>query len=157
MSHPRAATLTMLGLLLVLVAPAAYAGRTSPIDDAGTLPYDAPLVLHWQQLSPRRPVNNTLTGTTSIRVRLNVGSWMHRAARIYLLLPAQSPGTLSASWTTQGRLLPGRITSGSRTLVYAGPVTTAFLEDVLQLTLNVDARQMNQLYHVNFQFQMDED
>jgi len=157
MNSARAATLSLLWLLVALLAPAAHAGRTSPIDDTGTLPYDAPLVLRWQQLSPRRPVNNTLTGTTSIRVRLKVGSWMHRTGRIYLLLPAQSPGTLTASWTTQGRLLPGRVISGSRTLVYAGPVTTAFLEDVLQLTLNVDARQMDQLYHVNFQFQMDED
>jgi len=156
MSSARAATLPLLGLLVMLAAPA-HAGRTSPIDDSGTLPYDAPLVLRWQQLAPRRPVNNTLTGTTSIRVRLNVGSWMHRSAHIYLLLPAQSPGTLSASWRTQGRLMPGRITSGSRTLVYQGPVTTPFLEDVLELTLNVDARQMDQLYHVNFQFQMDED
>ena len=48
------------------------------------------------------------------------------------------------------------MTAGSRTLVYAGPVTTPFIEDVLQLTLNVDGRRMRQLYHVNFQFQMDE-
>lgn len=146
----------LLWLLAALIAPATQA-RTTVIDDTGTLPYDAPLVLRWQQLSPRRPVNNTLTGTTSIRVRLNVGSWLHRTAHIYLLLPAQQPGYLTASWTTQGRLLAGRIISGSRTLIYAGTLTTPFIEDVLQLTLNVDASQMRQLYHVNFQFQMDED
>ncbi len=138
-----------------LAAPC-LAAKTTVIDDGGTLPYDAPLVLRWQQLSPRRPVNNTMTGTTSIRVRLNVGAWLHRSGRIYLMLPAQQPASLSASWTTQGRLEPGRIAAGSRTLVYAGPITTPFIEDVLQLTLNVDARQLRQLYHVNFQFQMDE-
>ena len=149
--------LSILALRLgaALAAPC-LAATTTVVDDGGTLPYDAPLVLHWQQLSPRRPVNNTMTGTTSIRVRLNVGPWLHRTGHIYLMLPAQQPASLSASWTTQGRLLSGRIVAGSRTLVYAGPVTTPFIEDVLQLTLNVDARQLRQLYHVNFQFQMDE-
>ena len=147
--------LWLLAALAALAAPALDA-KTTVIDDGGTLPYDAPLVLRWQQLSPRRPVNMTLTGTTSIRVRLNVAAWLHRTGRIYLLLPAQQPASLSAAWTTQGRLLPGKAVAGSRTLVYAGAVTTPFIEDVLQLTLNVDSRQMRQLYHVNFQFQMDE-
>lgn len=146
----------LLLLLAALVAPATYA-KTTAIDDSGTLPYDAPMALKWQELAPRHPVNNTLTGTTTIRVRLNVGPWLHRAGRIYLMLPAQQPGSLTASWTTQGRLLPGRLISGSRTLVYAGVVTTPFVEDVLQLTLSVDARQMRQLSHINFQFQIDED
>lgn len=142
--------------LLAVLAPPCPAAKTTVLED-GALPSDAPLVLRWQQLSPRGPVNNTMTGTTSIRVRLNVVAWLHRAGRIYLLLPAQQPASLTATWTTQGRLLSGRITAGTRTLVYAGPVTTPFIEDLLQLTLNVDARQMRQLYHVNFQFQMDEE
>ena len=149
--------LPLLPLLMVLAAAQAGPARTIVIDDSGTLPYDTPLVMHWQQLLPRRPVNNTLTGTTTIRVRLNVGPWLHRTGRIYLMVPAQQLGSLAASWTTQGRLLAGRITSGSRTLVYAGAITTPFIEDVLQLTLNVDARQMQQLSHINFQFQMDEE
>ncbi|HYM26822.1 MAG TPA: hypothetical protein VET66_01630 [Steroidobacteraceae bacterium] len=149
--------LSILALCLgAALAGPSLAAKTTVIDDSGTLPYDAPLVLRWQQLSPRRPVNNTMTGTASIRVRLNVGAWLHRTGRIYLMLPAQQPASLSASWTTQGRLEPGQIAAGSRTLVYAGPITTPFIEDVLQLTLNVDARQLRQLYHVNFQFQMDE-
>ena len=64
---------------------------------------------------------------------------------------------MKASWTTQGRLLPGELSSGTRTLVYAGPITAPFIEDVLQLTLNVDASQMQQVYHVNFTFEMDEE
>jgi hypothetical protein len=82
---------------------------------------------------------------------------LHHQGRIYLALPAQQPTSLQASWTTRGRLLPGSISAGRRTLVYAGPITSSVMEDVLQLTLRVDAVQMQQVYHVNFQFQMDED
>ncbi|TLZ52541.1 MAG: hypothetical protein E6K22_09300 [Gammaproteobacteria bacterium] len=56
-------------LLTVLVVAVPADAKTTVIDDSGTLPYDAPLVLHWQQLSPRRPVNNRMTGTLTVRVK----------------------------------------------------------------------------------------
>jgi len=149
--------LALLAFCIIWLTALPAGAKSTLIDDSGTLPYDTPITLQWQQASPRPPVNNTLTGTTTIRVRLKVGPWLRRAGRIYLILPAQPLGSLTASWTTQGRLLAGRVTSGSRTLVYAGVVTTPFIEEVLQLTLSVDARQMRQLSHINFQFQMDED
>jgi hypothetical protein len=143
-------------LAWALLATGAAQARTTAIDDSATLPYDAPLVLHWQQLAPHRPVNNRMTGTLTVHVRLNVASWMKHSGRIYLVLPAQEPGGMSASWVTQGRLLPGHLTTGNRSLVYAGPITTPFIEDVLQLTVQVDSSQLQQLYHVNFGFEMDE-
>src|SRR5437879_3044777 len=149
--------LALLRLLTVLVAAVRADARTTVIDDSGTLPYDAPLVLHWQQLSPRRPVNNRMTGTLTVRVKLNVARWLRRPGRIYLVLPAQQPGAMNASWSTQGRLLSGNLSSGSRALVYSGLITMPFIEDVLQLTLDVDGTQLRQLYHVNFRFEMDEE
>jgi hypothetical protein len=149
--------LSLLLLLIVLAAAVPADAKTTVIDDSGTLPYDAPLVLHWQQLSPRRPVNNRMTGTLTLRVKLNVAPWLRRPGRIYLVLPAQQPGAMSATWSTQGRLLAGRVSSGTRSLVYSGSITTPFIEDVLQLTLEVDGTQMRQLYRVNFRFEMDED
>jgi len=149
--------LPLLLLLTVLIVAVPADARTTVIDDSGTLPYDAPLVLRWQQLSPRRPVNNRVSGTLTVRVKLHVAPWIRRTGRIYLMLPAQQPGAMSASWSTQGRLLPGRLTSGTRALVYSGLITTPFIEDVLQLTLDVDGTQMRQLYHVNFRFEMDEE
>ena len=47
--------------------------------------------------------------------------------------------------------------AGGRTLVYAGPITAPFMEDVVQLTVTVDGRRMLQSYEVNFRFEMDED
>jgi hypothetical protein len=64
---------------------------------------------------------------------------------------------MTVTWITQGRLLPGRVVSGGRTLVYAGPITTPFIEDMVQLTISVDGRRLQQLYHINFRFEMDED
>jgi hypothetical protein len=91
-----------------------------------------------------------------LRVRLNVSPWLRHTGRIYLVLPAQQPSGMRASWTTQGRLLPAQLTSGSRAIVYSGPITTPFIEDVVQLTITVDARHMQQGYSVNFRFEMDE-
>ena len=40
-----------------------------------------------------------------------------------------------ARWTTQGRLLPGQVGTGQRTLVYAGPITTPLLAETLALRI----------------------
>jgi hypothetical protein len=131
--------------------------KTSVVDDSGTLPYNAALAMHWQQLQPHGAVNNQMVGTLQLRVRLNVAPWLRRTGRIYMVLPAQQPGAMTASWTTQGRLLPGQLTPGSRSLVYAGLITAPFIEDVVQLTIAVDGRRMLQTYPVNFRFEIDED
>jgi len=142
-------------IIWLLALPAS--ARTTVIDDSGTLPNNAALALRWDQPSPRGPNANLMVGTLALRVKLNVSPWLRRSGRIYLVLPAQQPGAISATWTTQGRLLPGRLSAGSRALVYAGPITTPFIEDNVQLTINVDGRRMLQMYHVNFRFEMDEE
>ncbi len=150
--------LPRLAFCIIWLAAAPAFAKTTLIDDSGTLPYNAALALRWQQLQPRAgQVNNQMTGTLQLRVRLNVSSWLRHTGHIYLVLPAQQPGAMVASWTTQGRLLPGQVAAGGRTLVYAGPITAPFLEDVVQLTVTVDGRRMLQSYQVNFRFEMDED
>ena len=76
---------------------------------------------------------------------------------IYMVLPAQQPGAITATWTTNGRLLPGQVSTGGRALVYAGPITAPFIEDMVHLTVIVDGRRMVQSYPVNFRFEMEED
>jgi len=135
---------------------AAAEAKTTVIDDSGTLPYNAALAMHWQPLGPRGAASNVLTGTLQLRVRLNVSPWLRHTGRVYLVLPAQQPGAMNVSWTTQGRLLPGQLATGGRALVYSGPITTPFIEDVVQLTIAVDARRMQQAYSVNFRFEIDQ-
>jgi hypothetical protein len=149
--------LTVLSFCIIWLAALPAAAKTTAIDDSGTLPHDAALTMRWREATPRGPNAMAMVGTLSLRVKLNVSPWMRRTGRIYLALPVQSPGAMSASWSTQGRLLPGRVVAGSRTLVYSGPITTPFFEDNVQLTITVDGRRMQQLYHVNFRFEMDED
>jgi hypothetical protein len=147
----------LLPFCIIWLAAVPANAKTTVIDDSGTLPYNAALSLRWQQLEPRGLVNNQMSGTLQLRVRLNVSPWLRHTGRIYLVLPAQQPGAMTASWTTQGRLLSGQVTAGSRTLVYAGLITAPFLEDVVQLSVTVDGRRMLQSYQVNFRFEMDED
>jgi hypothetical protein len=139
--------------IIWLAAASAQAGTV--IDDSATLPYNAALALHWRDAAPRGGAPNLMTGTLQLRVRLNVSPWLHHNGHVYLVLPAQQPGAINASWTTQGRLLPGQVPSGARTLVYAGPITSPFIEDVVLLTITVDSRRMSQVYPVNFRFEMD--
>jgi hypothetical protein len=153
---PRALIPTFAASAFCIIWVAAAHAKSTVIDDSGTLPYNAALAMHWQPLAPRGPASNVLVGTVQLRVRLNVSPWLRHAGRVYLVLPAQQPSGMSASWTTQGRLLSGKLTAGSRALVYSGPFTAPFIEDVVQLTIAVDARRMQQGYSVNFRFEMDE-
>ena len=141
--------------IAVLVASSAHA-KTSPVDDSGTVPYEPVVGMHWQALSPRGAKRNFMVGSTMVRVRLNVTPWLRHSGRIYMVLPAQLPGRISASWTSQGRLLAGQVISGNRALVYAGPITSALIEDVIRLELTVDGSQMRQAYDLSFRFEIDE-
>jgi hypothetical protein len=140
--------------LLIAIAVAAH-GATTPVDDSGTVVMTPTVKMGWQTQLPRGRASALMTGSTPVRVRLNVTPWLRHSGRIYLLLPAQPPGSVHASWTTQGRLLPGQVVSGTRALVYSGPITTPFIEDLLQLEILVDGKQMNQTYNINFRFEMD--
>jgi hypothetical protein len=146
-----------LALPLAIIWTPALA-RTTPIDDSGTQALEPSVSLRWQSASPPRGARNTtMVGRTTLRVRLNVLPWLHRQGRIYLALPAQPPGPISASWTTQGRLGPGQVVSGNRALLYAGAITSAVIEDVIALQFSVDGRLVSRPFPVSFRFEMDED
>ncbi len=135
----------------------AVEAKTTIIDDSGTLPYNANAPMKWQSLAPRRAPNNAMDGATQVQLRLNVAPWLNRTGRIFMVMPAQQPGPITVSWTTQGRLLPGQMVSGTRALVYAGPITAPYISEVLNLSLTVDGTQMWQAYQLKLYFEMDED
>jgi hypothetical protein len=144
----------LLSIIWVCEAPA----HTTTIDDSGTQLLDPSVSMRWQSPVPQRSGNNKLmVGTTRVRLRMNVTPWLRRVGRIYLVLPAQPPGPIAATWSTEGRLRPGKINSGSRTLVYAGPITTPFIEDVLTFQFSIDGTLMQRPAPVNFRVEMDED
>ena len=141
--------------VLLLASAVVAHGATTPVDDSGTVVLTPTVKMGWPTPLPCGRASALMTGTTPVRVRLNVTPWLRHAGRIYLLLPAQPPGSIHASWTTQGRLLPGQLVSGTRALVYSGPITAPFIEDLLQLSIMVDGKQLTQAYDINFRFEMD--
>lgn len=143
-----------LGITWVIAA----AARTTTIDDSGSQATEPSVSMRWKSPTPPRAgADNRMVGTTTIRVRINVMPWLRHTGRIYLALPAQQPGPISSSWITQGRFLPGQVQSGNRTLIYAGPITTPFMEDVLTLQFSVDGSLVSRPFPVSFHFEMDED
>jgi hypothetical protein len=155
----RATTLTAFFLALVLSiiwAPAARA-KTTTIDDSGTQSLEPTVSMRWRTATPSRSGGaNLLIGTTTIRLRLDVLPWLKHTGRIYLSLPAQQPGLISASWVAQERFQSGQIQSGNRVLIYAGPITTPFMEDVLKMQFTMDGALMRHPFPVTFHFEMDE-
>ena len=144
--------------LVALVATLGVeAARTTVIDDSGTLPYNASAPMQWQAIAPSRAVNNQMDGTTQVQLRLNVAPWLNRTGRIFMVMPAQQPGPVQVTWTTQGRLLPGQMISGTRALVYSGVISAPVINEVLNLKLIVDGTKMWQAYQLRFHFEMDED
>ena len=132
--------------------------KTTTIDDSGTQSLEPSVSLRWKSPTPPHAgADNLMIGTTTIRVRINVMPWLRHTGRIYLNLPAQQPGPIAASWTTQGRFLPGQVQSGNRVLVYAGSIAAPFMEDVLTFHFSVDGTLVRRSFPVSFHFEMDED
>ena len=145
-----------LALSIIWASPSQ--ARTTTIDDSGTTALEPSVRLRWKSVAPPRgAADNLMVGVTTVRVHLNLLPWLKRSGRIYLTLPAQPPGPLVATWTTQGRLAAGQVRSGSRTLLYSGPITAPLLEDVLQFQFTVDGSLVRRPFPVTFRFEFDED
>jgi hypothetical protein len=155
-SHAR--TAFFLAWALSIIWPGASSAKTVQIDDSGTIALEPSVNLRWKSVAPSRTgAENTMLGTSTLRVRLNVMPWLHRNARIYLNLPAQPPGPLTLTWNAQGRFIPGQVRTGNRVLIYAGAITTPFLEDTLNLQYSVDGSLVKRNFPVTFHFETDED
>lgn len=146
-----------LAAALTIIRPAPAWSKSTPIDDTGTQALEPSVSLHWQSSRPSRSHgDNLMTGSTTVRVRVNVLPWVRRLGRIYLVLPAQQPGPVSASWVTEGRFMPGQVRSGNRVLVYAGPITAPFMEDVFRFQFKVDGSLVQRAFPLTYRFEMDE-
>jgi len=145
-------------VLATLFAAGAAAAVTYTVDDTGTIPYEVQAPTRWRTASgSNRQMSSEIEGATTVNVRLNVQPWQNRNGRIYLALPQQSVGVVNVEWATQGRLLPGKLQSGERTLVYAGPIRTAFLEDNFSVRVVADGRRVNATQRLQFHFEIDVD
>ncbi len=146
-------SLTLLACAAALSAGAA----TYQVDDSLSLPGEAVTAMKWRSLAPGRGIGNEVEGASIVTVRLNLMPWLNRSGRIYLALPEQPIGQVSASWTTQGKLLAGELRSGNRTLVYSGPIRVGLLEDTIALKLTADGQRLVAPQRLQFHFEIDVD
>lgn len=143
-----------LACALVTLPVSAQAYR---VDDAGSQVLGGPLRLKPITPMPRGELATALFGETGVLVRLDVSPWRGRRGRIYMTLPQHPGSQVTASWRTQGRLLPGVVRSGERTLVYAGPIDADSLEDTLRLSIQADGRDLGRGEQLAFSFEIDLD
>jgi hypothetical protein len=129
--------------------------ETFRVDDSASLPSESATNMRWKSLAPSRSASNLVDGATIVTVRLNLAAWRNRNGKIYLALPALPIGQVNAAWSTQGRLLPGELVSGNRTLVYSGNIKTNVLEDTLALKLQTDGRRLASPQRLQFHFEID--
>jgi len=145
-----------LGLsILACGAPSSVPAATWRVDDSATLPGEATTAMHWRSVGPTRRDGAIVDGATVVTLVLNTAPWLHRIGRIYMFLPEQSIGSVAVSWQTQGRLRPGSLVSGQRTLVYAGPITGPRITDTLAVSVSADGRRLVSPQRLEFQFQID--
>ena len=147
--------------VVALVLPVSFArpaaAATFAVDDSTSYTRDASTVMKWKSMAPSRRAGNQVEGATAVTVRLNLMPWINKTGKVYMALGQQPIGTVKATWTTQGRLLPGQLISGNRTLVYAGPIRTALLEDTIALTLEADGQRLVSAQRLQFYFEIDVD
>lgn len=139
---------------MLAVAPSA-AAESHRVDDSGSMVLGSTLRLRPQSPLARGNQAWMVSGETTVLVRLDVSPWTGRRGRIYMLLPDQPGGQIVATWSTQGRLLPGVLRSGERSLVYSGPLPGGLIEDTLRLSVVADGRRMARDEQLAFSFEID--
>lgn len=149
----------MRALSAILLLAAALGGTAHAavyrVDDTGTVVSQPVTPMKWRQLVPSRAGDNTVEGQLNVALRLNLSSWLNRPARIYMALAPTEGEQLQATWRTQGRLLPGALRSGGRTLVYDGLVRDPFLTETIQLSLTADGRLLTRTQSLQFYFEIE--
>ena len=112
-------------------------------------------MLFRSQLVPSRAGDNTLEGRLNVALRLNLANWVRHPARIFMGLAPTEGEQLNATWRTQGRLLPGSLRGGGRTLIFEGIVTEPFLSETIELNLTADSRQLTRAQSLQFFFEIE--
>jgi len=145
------------GMLVATLGTPLHAA-TYIVDDSSTLPFETQVPGRWRNtIGANRQMSNDIEGGATVNIRLNLAPWQNRNGHIYLALPQQPIGVVNVEWSTQGRLLPGKLQSGERTLVYAGPIRASYLEDTFVVHVVADGRRVISTQRLQFHFEIDVD
>ncbi len=113
--------------------------------------------MQWLPLTPGQSFAGGMEAWLRVNIRIDTRDWIGRSGRIYMVLGRDQSSNVEAVWTTQGRLQPGRLVSGERTLVFAGTIPGATLEDQMQVRLRSNADWQSNSRRLNFHFELDVD
>jgi hypothetical protein len=154
---PHPAQIVLAACLLVAslcIAQSAAAG-TARVDDSGTVVSQGVLPMRWRQLVPGRGADHSVEAGVRVALRLNLSRWLNQPIKLYMGLAPAAGEPVHAAWRTQGRLLPGTVRTGARTLVFEGVAGPALLEETLELTLRTDGRALVSPQSLQFYFEVD--
>jgi len=140
---------------LALAASAAVA-ETHPLDDS--LSHTVPPTAQMQWLPQTRGDQaGGMEAWVRVNIHIDTQDWIGRSGRVYMVLPRDETASLEAVWTTDGKLLAGRLISGERALVYAGNITTSALRDQMLVRLRSGPDWQSNSRRLNFHFEIDVD
>ena len=137
--------------------PATVTGqKLSPqrIDDSATVVLDSAPAMSWRSLTPKSR-DNAIIGRTRVNVKLATAPWIGKPGKIYMVLPAETTGSVKVAWRTQGVLLDGQLAAGGRTLVYSGTIREQRIEDILEVQIEADGTRVRNAQQLRFHFEID--
>ena len=137
-------------------AAAADTARAGPvvIDDSATVVLDGTPTMTWRSVTPKNR-DNAIIGRTRVNVKLVTAPWLGKSGKIYMVLSAESTGSVKIAWRSHGVLLEGQLIPGGRTLVFSGTIRERRMEDVLDVQIEADGIRLSRSQQLRFQFEID--
>lgn len=124
------------------------------LDDSLTHTIPPNVQMHWRAMPPSAGPAGSMEAWVRVHVRVDTTAWSGRSGRVYMALARDSASVVEASWTSQGRLLAGRVLSGERALVYAG-VLPPTLEDQFMVRLRASPDWDASVRRLQFHFELE--
>jgi hypothetical protein len=142
---------------LAAFATAAARAETHRLDDSLTHTVPPNVQMQWRPMQAAADGSGAVEAWVQVNVRLDTRAFAQRSGRVYLVLERDQSSPVEAVWSSQGRLQAGRVVSGERTLVFAGAIPGATLEDQLNMRLRAQTDWQSDQRRLNFHFEFDAD
>jgi hypothetical protein len=142
-------------LLLVVCALTNGEATTIRLDDAGSYALQPNAQMQWRSNLPKGGSAPDTETRVQVQIHINTRNYVGRQGRIYMVLPLDPGPQITATWQTQGRLIPGQVTSGNRGLVFSGPIIGPSLDDQLDIWLRSQGDWPAASRRLNFHFELD--
>ena len=134
--------------LAFLIASTSHADSVR-LDDSGSYAVQPNVRMQWRSAIASTESSAATEARVRVHIRIDTKAHAGQPGRVFMVLPLDAGPPLRAEWQTEGRLLPGSVVSGGRTLVYAGPLPGIALEDQLTVRLSSDVSWLSNSRRLN--------